>query len=268
MYKTKKLIIDSFIDNKKLFHARKTSIWKVWLLIFILGSVYSIPFAKETWISVMGITQNLNKISQKISDFKINDGKLQTKATGFICSTDNIIFIFDPETKRKVSDIAADAQDDHFSIGVTKKKLYLYFPQKIMSASFFHINNSFEIPYKDSALDEVEGKDVRKVIRRLINPRKLFLISYIVSLLPGMIVFLGNLLLLSVIATFVFSKLTRTLALKFVEIFKIMTFAAIPAIILTSVLRLIFPMLDGELLLIVPTLFVYMKVLLPNLKVG
>jgi hypothetical protein len=268
MYKARKLIIDSFIGNKKLYHARKISVWKVWILIFILSSLYSLPFAKETWMNVMGITQDLNKISQKIPDFKIDNGKLQTKATGFICSTDNIIFTFDPDAKRKVSDIAADAYDEHFALGITKKKLYLYFPQKIMNASFFHIHDSFETSYKNSALNNVEGKDIRKIIGRLMKPKKLFLISYIVSLLPGTIVFLGNLLFMSLIAAFVFSKLTRTLSLKFADIFKIMTFAAIPAVVLTSILRLIFPILDSETLLLLPMLFVYIKALLPNLKVG
>jgi hypothetical protein len=268
MRKTRKLIIDSFTDNKKLYHARKISLWKVWILIFTLGSLYSLPFAKETWMSVMGITQDLNKISQKIPDFKVNNGQLQTKAAGFICSTDNIIFTFDPEAKRKIADIAADAYDEHFALGITKKKLYLYFPQKMINASFFQINDSFEISYKNSKLDNVEGKDIRKIARRLMKPKKLFLVSYIASWLPGTIVFLGNLLLMSIIATFVFSKLTRTLSLKFADIFKIMTFAAIPAVILTSILRLIFPVLDGEMLLLMPMLFVYMKALLPNLKVG
>ena len=67
--------------------------------MLFLSAILALPITKQVFFCATRGATRWPKIAEKLPDFSIENGTLQTKAkeSGFIYQTDSIIFTFDPD---------------------------------------------------------------------------------------------------------------------------------------------------------------------------
>lgn len=103
------------------------------------------------------------KIAAKLPEFEITNGKLHaaSNAEGFIYQTNSIIFTFDPDGKRTLSDVTADSVDNAVSLGFLQDEFVIALPNSGAVDSLLGANQ-FEVPYAKGALDGLNSQDLKQ----------------------------------------------------------------------------------------------------------
>lgn len=253
------LFMSTFKAPQKLQEARKKSFWKVLLYLLFLSAIFSLPIVAQ----VLGILQSFQsdgqKISQKLPDFTIKDGRIDTAETdaGFIYQTNSMIFTFDPDGKRSQNDVQSDLVGTVIGLAFLEDKFIFALPGS-GAASVILGSNTFEIPYQDSSLAGFTKQDLEAFIQT--DSRQILLIkviAFLIALYPAFIALLLDLL----VATFsanIFSRF-RGLSYRFSDNFKIVSYSATVPIILTTILMFLRPGFDDTYFVILTTLFIYFQ---------
>ena len=93
--------------------------------MLFLSAILALPITKQVFSVLQEVQQDGQKIAEKLPDFSIENGTLQTKAkeSGFIYQTDSIIFTFDPDGKRTAADVQKDLIGNAFGLAFYKMNL-------------------------------------------------------------------------------------------------------------------------------------------------
>ncbi|WP_207695659.1 hypothetical protein DOK67_0001650 [Enterococcus sp. DIV0212c] len=250
------LFKSSLFRFSDLRSAKNMPFWKVILYIVFLSVVLAFPITKQMFSVMKDIRNDGQKIAAKLPDFKIDAGKLHTakNTEGFIYQTNSIIFTFDPEGKRALSDIAADSVGEAVSLGLLKDEFVIVFPNSGVAVSLFDANQ-FEIPYSKGSLDGLSSQNIKKGLDTASLPFWIRLIVFIFTLYPTFINLIINLLMIAVGAN-LYSKV-RLYKLRFLECLKITTYCATLPVILSSLLHFISRSFDDNFLIVFVSLLIF-----------
>ena len=127
---TLQLFKQAFFSVSELRHAKKMAFWKVILYAVFLSAILALPITKQVFSVLQEVQQDGQKIAEKLPDFSIENGTLQTKAkeSGFIYQTDSIIFTFDPDGKRTAADVQKDLIGNAFGLAFLQDEFVVALP--------------------------------------------------------------------------------------------------------------------------------------------
>lgn len=252
------LFKNSFYHFQSLKSAKKTAFWKVILYIFFLSFILSLPLIKQGVSILNGLKQEGTKIAEKLPDFSITDGKMETKENtqGFIYQTNSVIFTFDPEGKRSTSDIAADTIGNTMGFALLKDKLLLSFPTAgadIATAVFG--SDQFEIPYSNGTLDGLNNKKIKETFSDSTLPIWVKAVLFLLILYPTFINLVINLFLI-VIGANLYSKM-KAYPYRLFDCLKIVTYCMTLPVFLSSAIRFINPSFNDNTLIVFISLVIF-----------
>ena len=81
---TLQLFKQAFFSVSELRHAKKMAFWKVILYAVFLSAILALPITKQVFSVLQEVQQDGQKIAEKLPDFSIENGTLQTKARLFL----------------------------------------------------------------------------------------------------------------------------------------------------------------------------------------
>jgi hypothetical protein len=240
----------------ELYQAKKMSFGKVILYVIFLSVILALPITKQVFSIVQDIKSDGQKIAEKLPDFKINDGKLETAADteGFIYQTNSIIFTFDPEGKRSLTDIEADSVGDAVSVGFLDDEFVVVLPSSGTADALFG-TSQFEFPYNKGTLDGLSSQELKRTLDESNVPFWLKAVVFLVTLYPAFINLIINLLLITVGAN-LYSKV-RLYKLRFMDCLKIVVYSATLPVIISSLLQFFSRPFDDSFLIIFVTLLIF-----------
>ncbi|OJG52433.1 hypothetical protein RV06_GL001004 [Enterococcus haemoperoxidus] len=196
------------------------------------------------------------KIAAKLPDFKIIDGKLDTATNveGFIYQTNSIIFTFDPEGKRSLSDVTTDLVGNAVGLGFLQDEFVVALPNSGAADSLLGANQ-FEIPYSKGSLDGLNSKDLKESLDEASVPFWIKLVIFVFTLYPTFINLIINLLMITIGAN-LYSKI-RLYNLRFLDCLKISTYCATLPVIFSSILHFINRSFDDSFLIVFVSLLIF-----------
>jgi maltodextrin utilization protein YvdJ len=250
------LFKDSLFKFSDLSRAKKMPFGKVILYIIFLSMVLAIPITKQIFSIMHDIKNDGQKIAAKLPEFEIKDGKFQTSAAtkGFIYQTNSIIFTFDPQGKRALSDIAADSVGSTIGIGFLEDEFVIALPGSGMTDSLLGANQ-LEVPYKKGTLDGLNSKNLKKALDESSVPFWIKLVIFFVTLYPTFLNLLINLILIAFGAN-LYARIRRY-RLRFFDCLKISAYCATLPVILSSLIHFFNQSFDDSYLIIFTSLLIF-----------
>lgn len=247
-----KLFCMSIFNIPKLNLTKKLPFFKAIIYLFILSVISAVPITKQLSSVMHDVKEDGQKIAKKLPDFSIEEGKFITdKGTeGFIYQTNSIIFTFDPEGKRSLTDVQSDLIGNVIGIAFLKNSLVFVLPGSSTADSVVG-SNQIEVPYADGMLDGLNKTNLKDALDHATIPFWIKAIFFVLSLYPMFINLLFNILILTT-AAFLYSKM-RAYTLRFLEILKIVTFCSTLPIIVSSVFHWFNNGFDDSMIFILAT---------------
>ena len=232
------LFKNSFFHFQLLKTAKKMAFWKVILYIFFLSFILSLPLIKQGIVILNDLKQEGMKITEKLPEFSINNGKMETKKNtqGFIYQTNSVIFTFDPEGKRSTNDIAEDTLGNTIGLALLQDRLLVSFPTTGADIATTMLgSDQFEIPYSKGTLDGLTNKNLQDIFHDSTFPVWLKALLFIFILYPIFINLLLN-LFLAVIGANLYSKM-KAYPYRLFDCLKIVTYCMTLPVFLSSFIR-------------------------------
>lgn len=250
------LFKQSLFKFTDLHQAKKMPFWKVILYVVFLSAILALPITKQVFSIMQDIKNDGQKIASKLPEFKIDDGKLQAEkdAEGFIYQTNSIIFTFDPDGKRSLSDVTADSVGNAVGLGFLQDEFVVALPNSGAADSLLGANQ-FEIPYSKGTLDGLNSNDLKDALDEARVPFWIKLVIFIFILYPTFINLIINLLLITIGAN-LYSKI-RLYKLRFLDCLKISTYCATLPVIFSSMLHFWNPSFDDSFLIVFFSLLIF-----------
>lgn len=250
-------LFKSSISNiPKLNYGKKMSFWKVILYIFFLSAILAVPITKQVFSIAQEIKKDGQTIAKKLPEFEIKDGKLATapNAEGFIYQTNSIIFTFDPQGKRSVSDVRSDLIGNAFGVAFLKDQFVIVLNSASATNSFLG-SDQFEVPYSNKLFEGTNRQSLKNFLDEAGIPWWSKLIVFTISLYPVFLDLIMNLLLIAIGAS-LYSKM-KFYSLRFLDCLKIITYCTTLPIILSSIIRFFNPSFDDSFLIILVSLMLF-----------
>lgn len=252
------LFKNSFFHFQSLKSAKKNAFWKVILYIFFLSLILSLPLIKQGVTVLTDLKQDGTKISEKLPEFSITDGKMETKENtqGFIYQSNSVIFTFDPEGKRSTNDIASDTIGNTIALALLKDRLLISFPTAgadVATAVFG--SDHFEIPYSNGTLDGLTNKKLQETFDDSTSPIWLKALLFLLIIYPTFINLIINLFLV-VIGANLYSKI-KALPFKLFDCLKIVTYCMTLPVFLSSFIRFFNPLFNDSTLIVFASLVIF-----------
>lgn len=247
------LLKASLFRFSELKQANKIPFWKAVIYLIVLSFIMALPTVYQASLMLKDVKQDGTTIAEKIPNFKIQDGKLESGSDGFIYQTDSIIFTFDPEGKRSEKEVSKDLMGNLFSIGFLKNEIIVALPQSSMLD-----NNVFKLPYTQEPLKSMTDQSLKKIITEMKLPFWGYLLMWAAAFYPTFL----NLLMTIFFATLgalIYSRL-RQLPLTFADCFKTMIFCSTIPILLSTIFLLFKPNFDAGTLVTLISLFAFFQV--------
>lgn len=250
------LFKSSIINIPELNHSKQMSFGKVILYIFFLSAVLAIPVTKQVFTIAQDIKKDGQKIAKKLPEFEIKNGAFVTPADteGFIYQTNSIIFTFDPQGKRSISDVRGDLIGNAFGVAFLKDEFVIVLNSSSGTDSILG-SDQFELPYSNDFLDGINQQSLKNFLDETGIPWWSKLLVFAISLYPVFLSLIINLLLITLGAV-LYSKM-KFYTLRFLDCLKIITYCATLPIILSSILRFFNPSFDDSFLIIMVTLVLF-----------
>ncbi|MEI5989609.1 DUF1189 domain-containing protein [Enterococcus crotali] len=251
-----KLFKHSLFQFTNLNQAKKMPFWKVIFYVFFLSIILALPITKQIFSIMQDIKSDGQEIAKKLPNFEIKDGKLQTakNAEGFIYQTNSIIFTFDPEGKRSLSDVTADSIGNAVGLGFLQDEFVVSLPNSGTADSLLG-SNQFEVPYANGTLDGLSSKNLKQALDEASVPFWIKLIVFVFTLYPTFINLVINLLLIAIGAN-LYSKI-RLYKLRFLDCLKITTYCATLPVIISSFLHFFNRSFDDSFLIVFISLLIF-----------
>ncbi|MDR1567978.1 MAG: DUF1189 domain-containing protein [Streptococcaceae bacterium] len=247
------LIKYSFTDLPKLVQARFLSWNKTIVYFLFLTFILAVPITTDIWTYSDELISDAQKISNQLPAFKVANGEITQTIEPSIYQTNHFIVTLDPKNKRKFSEINTDASGDATAIVFRKQELRIVLPNN-------NLTNEFETPrhfkFSYQALGNFSSQSIKQALIKLHKPLWLFIVTYLISLLPSLQNLLFLVLTIAIIVK-LFSLFSKNAQLSFAEIFKAVLVCSTPAIVLTTLLSFIFPTLDFYFIQTVMTYILY-----------
>lgn len=253
---TKQLIISSFTQFKELKNAKNTPFSKSILYLLVLSIIMALPISYQVFQVLENIRHDGQEIAKKIPDFSIKEGKIKTNEhKGFIYQTNSIIFTFDPEGKRSEKDISSDLIGNFLSVGLLEDKLVVAFPNTGTSTALLGSNHQFELDYKNDALKNITGKQLRTTLDENSLPFWIKAVAFLVSIYPSFInlivtIFLAN------FAAYIYTRLRLTRA-TFLDCLKTMIYAISLPTVVATIIMIFLPSFDTSVFIAIAGLFIF-----------
>lgn len=253
---TLQLFKQAFFSVSELRHAKKMAFWKVILYAVFLSAILALPITKQVFSVLQEVQQDGQKIAEKLPDFSIENGTLQTKAkeSGFIYQTDSIIFTFDPDGKRTAADVQKDLIGNAFGLAFLQDEFVVALPNSGATESILG-TDQFIFPYSKGTLDGVNAQSIKTALSEAAIPWWTKLIVFLVAIYPVLIGLVLDLLIAAIGAS-LYSKL-RFYSLRLIDCLKIITYCATVPVILSAILNFVNPMFNDGILVILLSLFFF-----------
>ena len=253
---TLQLFKQAFFQVSELRHAKKMAFWKVILYAVFLSAILALPITKQVFSVLQEVQQDGQKIAEKLPDFSIENGTLQTKAkeSGFIYQTDSIIFTFDPDGKRTAADVQKDLIGNAFGLAFLQDEFVVALPNSGATESILG-TDQFIFPYSKGTLDGVNAQSIKTALSEAAIPWWTKLIVFLVAIYPVLIGLVLDLLIAAIGAS-LYSKL-RFYSLRLIDCLKIITYCATVPVILSAILNFVNPMFNDGILVILLSLFFF-----------
>ncbi|GCF92361.1 hypothetical protein NRIC_02520 [Enterococcus florum] len=256
----RQLIQGAMFRFSTLKHAKDAPFWKAIIYLILLSIVFSLPTVYQTMEVMNEIRNDSQKIAERIPDFQIVNGEIETsrQSEGFIYQTNSIIWTFDPEGKRSEHDIANDLIGNFFSVGLLKSKAVLALPDfGGVSTSMFG-DNVLEFPYDSEPLKGLTGSTLREELEDLQLPFWAPIIMLLAALYPTMINLVVTFFFAAIIGH-IFARL-RLRQITFFESFKTMIFCGTIPVLISTLIMFFSTSFDFSLLITLASVFIYSQV--------
>ncbi|MGG5368585.1 DUF1189 domain-containing protein [Enterococcus sp. AZ196] len=256
----RQLIKGSLFHFEELKSAKDTPFWKAIVYLLGLSLLLAIPTVYQAMQVMNQIKADSLEIVEKIPDFKIENGEINTTKPekGFIYQTDSIILTFDPEGKRTQQDVEKDLIGNYFSIGLLKDQAIVVLPDYGGVSSTIFGDNVLKFSYKRDPLKSMTGNNLRNELENLEMPVWTPLVMLLAGVYPSFINLFVTLVFAG-IAGMIVAKL-RLRRVTFFECFKTIIFCATIPAILATIILLFQPNFDSSLLITFISLFIFFRV--------
>ncbi|MBO0454044.1 DUF1189 domain-containing protein [Candidatus Enterococcus murrayae] len=256
----RQLIKGSLFHFEELKSAKDTPFWKAIVYLLGLSLLLAIPTVYQAMQVMNQIKADSLEIVEKIPDFKIENGEINTTKPekGFIYQTDSIILTFDPEGKRTQQDVEKDLIGNYFSIGLLKDQAIVVLPDYGGVSSTIFGDNVLKFSYKREPLKSMTGNNLRNELENLEMPVWTPLVMLLAGVYPSFINLFVTLVFAG-IAGMIVAKL-RLRRVTFFECFKTIIFCATIPAILATIILLFQPNFDSSLLITFISLFIFFRV--------
>lgn len=196
---TLQLFKQAFFSVSELRHAKKMAFWKVILYAVFLSAILALPITKQVFSVLQEVQQDGQKIAEKLPNFSIENGTLQTKAkeSGFIYQTDSIIFTFDPDGKRTAADVQKDLIGNAFGLAFLQDEFVVALPNSGATESILG-TDQFIFPYSKGTLDGVNAQSIKTALSEAAIPWWTKLIVFLVAIYPVLIGLVLDLLIAAI----------------------------------------------------------------------
>ncbi|HJF19287.1 MAG TPA: DUF1189 domain-containing protein [Enterococcus columbae] len=251
------IIKDSMIHFDRIKEIKKLPFSKLIGYLLLLSLLMAIPLAAQVNRVFLDIKQDSIEIANHLPNFHFNDGKLvleNSQKEGFIYQTDSIIFTFDPEGKRSVSDIASDRLGNVLSAGFSKDKFIVSFPSSELTHTMLG-SNQLVIDYDNPMLAQLTGKKIRNEIKNSQFPIWMYLIVIVMVLYPSFVNLAITLFTVTLIAN-IYSHLLRYKN-GFIDNLKIMIACASLPVILALLINTFIADFDSNLFITLGSFFIF-----------
>lgn len=244
-------------DFKSLLNTIYFSGWQVVGYFLLLSVILSIPLSYQLASTFHDAKKDIVTISKEVPPFTIENNKLtvDNKEKGGIYLTNNFIVTLDENGKRSADNIRSDASATAFSIGFLPNELIIALPN--VNLGEFVPQDSFSFPYKDILPSPFTKKDLQDLPNSI--PNTLLLPMFLFSFLVSVINLLITLFLTSIAARLLGRGIH--LDLRFGIVYKIVVFASTWGVLFSTVLQAINLPFDSLFAILIPTLWVYYRML-------
>jgi hypothetical protein len=250
------MLKSAFFQIPNLKYVKNAAFSKV--ILFLLGAtaILAIPITIQVNAIFHDFQQDSQKIAQKIPDFTLENGQLNTAddSEGFIYQTNSIIFTFDPEGKRNATDIASDATASVLSVGLLKNEIVISFPGTGLTTSLLD-TNQLKFSYDEAAIKNLDGQSIRQTLENNQIPWWMQVIVFLVALYPTFL----NLLITLIMGTFIANIYTKLklFPYTFFENLKILIVSAALSTIVSVVIQFFLPSFDATTFILFGALFLF-----------
>lgn len=246
---------NSILHFKALKDAKKVGFGKIIVYLLLLSLISAIPITIQALQIFSDIQSDAQKIAQKIPDFTIKNGKMQTEnKKGFIYQTNSIVFTFDPAGKRTAKEVSEDRVGNILSVGLLDDELVLSVPGNGMVSSLTG-TDPIELSYKDEQLAGLSGNNLRSELDQNQLPWWSFLLVLFVSLYPSFLNLTLIFLIITIIGLF-YSRMRRS-PNHFLDNLKIMIGSATLPIIIGTIITLFTSRFDSTTFIAILTFFIF-----------
>lgn len=246
----------SFFKFEALNKVPKLNFWKTVIYALLLSVFLAIPLNFQVLHIFKNIQEDSAEIAKKIPDFSIINGRIQTAspANGFIYATPSIIFTFDPEGKRNITDIENDHFSNVFSVGFLKDELILSVspPTKTKRGQ----ETSLVFGYKEY-LNGLTGEMTRDLFNNKGLPSWMLLIIFLITIYPALI---------TLLFTFVFATITLNLIcifkrkpFRWLDNFKIIVVSSTLPVLISMVFNSVYFQFNSTLFIFIGGLYIASK---------
>jgi len=170
------LIKESFIDPKKLLHAKQLKKKPTFLLFFLLSLVLSIPLFTQSLPLLQQLGTDAQAVSQKIPAFIITNNELvldEPMEKGFIYKTDSVMLTFDLENPYSDEDLERTSKNIMLHLVFSQNEFILYAGGIPLAVPYSQADGMTDKFYKDLLGDFTKSQILSALI--------LFLFCFIVS---------------------------------------------------------------------------------------
>lgn len=228
--------------------------------VFLLSLILSLPLIYQSIEIAQTFKKDSNEIIKKIPEFDIKDGKLNPKndEEGFVYQTDSIVFTFDPDNKRTLSDIQQDQMGRALPIALMDKQIVLVLPQSSSTTDVVD-TKTFTFPYASIPKhDSFNKESLTKIVNSRVNINVFMSVIIVTSLFMMFGSFIFSIFFLTLLAN-ISNKLTLV-PLKFSETFKILVYASTLPVVAATILSFIFPTLPASSLVSGVTILLFFMI--------
>ncbi|MBS7575993.1 MULTISPECIES: DUF1189 domain-containing protein [unclassified Enterococcus] len=230
----------SFTDLPKLKKASLLSWNKTIVYFFLLMFTLAITITTDFWTFSDNLISDAQTISNRLPKFEVKDGQLQTEAEPSIFQTNYFIVTLDPKNQRDLNEAETDASGQATAIILRQNEIHIILPSSNISENLDQPSH-LTIDYQD--LGSFNNKSIQAAFNRLHKPGWLFLVTYLVALLPALINLLYMTLMVALIIKIV-NLFSKNQIQYFGQIYKSVLVCSTSPIILTTLLAFIFPSFD------------------------
>lgn len=249
------LVKNSLLHINKLKEAKTINFSKITLFVVLLSFIMTLPLSYQVISVFHDIQKDGQTIAQKIPDFTITDGQIQTENTeGFIYQTDSIIFTFDPEGKRTAKEVSDDMIGNLFSVGLLRDELVISLPANEITTALMG-GSQFTFSYDEEQLSGLSGSSVRDFLTNTQFPAWMYLIVLLVTFYPSFLNLLLTLFTTALIAN-IYSHFKRV-SYRFFDNLKVTIACASWPVLIASLISLFFFNFDSFTFIIISTFFIY-----------